>query len=380
MMDSRQVPYPILVGGHICLDMIPAFHGTAFDLSPGKLHNIGKSIMATGGAVANTGLALHRLGVPVRLMGKIGNDFFGKAILLILENQHPSLSKWMLVSEEEATSYTIVISPPRVDRMFLHCTGANDSFGAGDVSDETLCEAGLFHFGYPPLMRRMYEEEGDELAALLQRAKAAGTTTSLDMAMPDPESAAGQVDWRRVLKKVLRYVDIFQPSVEEILFMLFREEAEERAGKHGGDPLTEHIDAILLQQLAAELLEMGAAVVVLKLGEHGLYLRTSASSSRLENMGRYRPDNIESWLDRELYAPCFEVQVAGTTGAGDCTIAGFLAGFIQRLDPEDVLIGAVGTGAFNVEHRDATSGIPTWEEVQSRIASGWKQHAPKLEL
>lgn len=347
---------------------------------PGKLVNVGQAALATGGAVANTGLALHRLGVPVRLMGKVGDDFFGEAILSIVSKQHQSLIEGMIVAKGEPSSYSIVINPPDVDRMFLHCTGANDTFDAEDIRVEALKEAGLFHFGYPPLMRLMYENEGRELKVLMKRAKEAGVTTSMDMAKPDPDALAGQTNWRHILGNVLPYVDLFLPSMEEILFMLRRELYEEMKEKHGSEQFIEHIDAALLEELSSELLALGPAIVVLKLGEHGLYMRTTAEYSRMVDMGRYRPLQHAEWLNRHLYVPCFKVDVAGTTGAGDCTIAGFLAGLVHGLGPEDVMIGAVGIGACNVERTDATSGIPSWDIVQSRISDGWDQYSTKLAL
>ncbi|TVX99188.1 carbohydrate kinase family protein [Cohnella terricola] len=337
---------------------------------PGKLIDIGPAVLATGGAVANTGLALFRLGIPARLMGKIGDDWFGQTILGILRQHDPSLAEGMIVSPGEASSYSVVINPPGIDRMFLHCTGANDTFASDDVSDEALRQVGLFHFGYPPLMRRMYEDDGTELALLMQRAKRAGATTSLDLARPDPASDAGRADWRNILKRVLPSVDLFLPSIEEIMFMLRREQYDTLSSNE----LSAYMNAELLSELTDELIGMGAAVVALKLGEYGLYLRTTSDEVRLAEAGRYAPGLQNEWAGRELYAPCFKVSVAGTTGAGDCTIAGFLAGFAQGLSPEETMIGAVGTGACNVERPDSVSGIVPWEALRERVAAGWRQH------
>ncbi|BFH62059.1 carbohydrate kinase family protein [Paenibacillus azoreducens] len=376
MTKSVAVPFPVMVGGHICLDVIPALRGEGFGLAPGKLMNIGQAVLAAGGAVANTGLALHRLGIPVQPMGKIGDDIFGHALLSIFRNEQDSLANEMIISAGESTSYSIVLSPPATDRMFLHYTGANDTFGSEDVKAGPLADAGLFHFGYPPLMRRMYENGGTELISLMKRAKSAGATTSLDLAMPDPDAAAGRQDWKSILGGVLPYVDLFLPSIEELLFMLRREQYDQLLQKHGNERLIEYVDSELLRALSSDLLAMGAAVVVLKLGEHGLYMRTTAVKERFRKAGRYCPKHDE-WLARELYIPCFNVEAAGTTGAGDCAIAGFLAGFIQGLKPEQVLIGAAATGACSVERMDATSGIPPWDNVRLRVASGWRQHEPK---
>lgn len=378
-MRAEASSYPVVVGGHICLDLIPDIAGGPFRLAPGKLLEIGRSKLATGGAVANTGVALHRLGVDVKLMGKVGDDFFGEAVLSLLRSQGEALADDMIVAGGEPTSYSIVISPPGTDRMFLHCTGANDTFAAADASAEALAGAGLFHFGYPPLMRSMYENGGAELAVLMKRAKEAGATTSLDMASPDPDGKAADVDWRALLAAALPHVDLFLPSVEEILYMLRREQFEELKGKYGDDVLP-HIGSGLLGELAEELLGMGAAVVVLKLGDQGLYMRSAEREERLLEAGRCRPAEPADWLGRELYVPCFGVEVAGTTGAGDSTIAGFLSGFIKGLGPEEVMLAAAGVGACSVERPDATSGIPSWQQVLERMSRGWAQHRPVMEL
>src|SRR5512143_2007130 len=151
----------VVVAGHVCLDIIPALTGPP-DLRPGRLVVIGPSSVSTGGPVGNVGLALHRLGVPVRLMGKIGDDMFGRAVLEFLRARDPQLAEGMIVAPGETTSYSVVINPPGLDRTFLHCPGANDTFGAGDLPLERLAGARILHFGYPPLMRRLYEDGGVE--------------------------------------------------------------------------------------------------------------------------------------------------------------------------------------------------------------------------
>ena len=91
-------------------------------------------------------------------------------------------------------------------------------------------------------------------------------------------------------------------------------------------------------------------------------------------MGRGAPADLAAWADQELWAPCFQVEVVGTTGAGDATIAGFLSGLLRDLPPLQVMAAAVGVGACDVEAADATSGIRSWEDTLGRIAAGWPQH------
>jgi sugar/nucleoside kinase (ribokinase family) len=83
-------------------------------------------------------------------------------------------------------------------------------------------------------------------------------------------------------------------------------------------------------------------------------------------------------VEREIWSPCFQVNVAGTTGSGDATIAGFLAAFLRGLAPEDALTAAVAVGACNVEAPDALSGIRGWDETLGRVRNGWPRHALEI--
>ncbi len=283
MEEPETDRFDILAVGHICLDIIPTFGPNAGDWSslivPGKLIDVGPPVLATGGSVSNTGLALHRLGGRTRLMGKTGDDLFGGAVRQVLNRYDSSLSEGMMSAAGEQTSYTVVINPPGVDRVFLHCPGANDTFCADEVPLAFARKAGIVHFGYPPLMRAVYADGGKRLADLFAALQESGVTTSLDMARPDPHSEAGRVHWRDWLRVVLPYVDVFAPSLDEILFMLNRPRFESLMEKAGGGSFASVIEVGLLSDLAGELLDMGARIVALKLGEAGLYLRTTADPS-----------------------------------------------------------------------------------------------------
>ncbi len=52
-----------------------------------------------------------------------------------------------------------------------------------------------------------------------------------------------------------------------------------------------------------------------------------------------------------MWAPCFDVEVVGTTGSGDATIAGFLSALLRDASPEEAMTMAVAVGACNVEAR-----------------------------
>jgi sugar/nucleoside kinase (ribokinase family) len=364
----------VVAAGHICLDITPPFTeaGAKAAIVPAGLVFVGPPVISTGGSVANTGLALHRLGIPTRLMGKVGDDLFGNAILELVRRAGPALADGMIVSRGEPTSYTVVLNPPGIDRCFLHCTGTNDTFGPDDLDAARLEGARLFHFGYPPLMRRMRERGGEELASMLQRVKARGLATSLDMAQPDPNSDAGRLDWPALLANVLPHVDVFLPNLEETLFMVDRARLEDLRRSAGAAGVFTKVDRALLRDVADRLLKWGAAAVVLKLGDQGLYLRVTSDRARLDRVGR-RLLPAAAWAGREGLVPCFRAKVVSTTGAGDTTVAGFLAALLKGLPPDDAMTLAVAVGACSVEQADATSGVPDWEAVRRRVAAGWER-------
>jgi sugar/nucleoside kinase (ribokinase family) len=370
-----------VVAGHICLDIFPGLDhlpegGMSKVLEEMHLLHVGPAVLATGGPVPNTGLALHRLGIPTRLMAKVGADFFGQAVRGLVAGEAPELAEGVAIDPWVSTAYTIIFSAPGMDRIFLGHPGASDTYGVEDIDYALVSQVNLFHFGYPPVMKRMYENGGVELKELFRRAKAAGRAgkplTSLDMTLPDPMTEGGRADWRLILREVLPYVDIFLPSFEELFFMLQRGEYE--ALLSAGE-IQQAITPELLHSLSGELLELGVKLVVIKLGGKGLYLRTATASSLQELAGSLDAD---AWGDKEMWVPCFKVEVLGTTGAGDATIAGFLSGLLRGLTPAETMIMAVAVGGCNVEAVDALSGICSWEETCRRVQSGWKRH--ELEL
>lgn len=345
----------VVAAGHICLDMTPLFPGDKMGtpaelLIPGKLLRMDGVDVHTGGSVANTGLAMAFLGAEVHLMGKVGDDDFGKMILDIL-HRHGGDVSGMKIDPDAVTSYSVVLALPGQDRLFLHAPGANDTFSLNDVNFDVVKRADLFHFGYPPLMRRMYEQGGTELVELFRRVKELGLATSLDMAAIDPDSDAAKVDWRELLQKLLPQVDFFLPSMEELCVMLRR-------------PLGEAPEV-----LAQELLDMGAKAVVIKCGEKGLYYRTAAD---LSAVGEKAELNAADWADQRGFQPAYPPEkICSATGAGDTCIAAFLTAMLAGRSVTDCIQLAAATGASCVEAYDALGGLKPFFELERKIARGW---------
>jgi sugar/nucleoside kinase (ribokinase family) len=331
---SSDKRFDALVAGHVCLDIIPGLEN-GVEFQPGQLVEAGKASLSPGGAVSNVGTILSRVGVRTKMVAQIGDDPMGRLLEDLLRENAPLANREIALDPKESTSYTIVLNLSGQDRMFLHCPGANRSFRSSTVSDEALQSARLMHFGYPPLMEAIYAKDGRELADLFRRAKGFGVTTSLDMSLPDENSPSGQIDWPKLLSHVLPFVDYFLPSLDELAYMLDRPLFHV---KH--DPV----------ELANRALGLGAKSVGIKLGDRGLYYLSGGGE--------------------EFWQPCFAVEVAGTTGSGDATIAGFLTGVLQGLGVAECLRLGCVVGACCCEKPDAVSGVRDLSQVLGRMGSG----------
>lgn len=367
----------VIVAGHICIDITPVFPDKKVSnienlLKPGKLIEMGRAQVSTGGAVANTGIAMKILGADVTLMGKIGCDEFGDMICGILDKY--DASEGMIKSEEVTTSYSVVLAVPGIDRIFLHNPGANNEFHADDISDDELKKAALFHFGYPTLMKSMYENKGSELISLFKRVKSLGVATSLDLSAVDPDTPAGKADWAKILKAVMPYVDFFVPSIEELCFMIDRERFEQWQIRANGTDITQVLDVDNdIKPLADKCMQMGAKVLLLKCGKPGMYF-CSCDAMRLADIGSNINLNVEEWADKSVFE-CSYVpdKVLSGTGAGDTSIAAFLTAVMNGEGPEMALHLAAGTGASCVEAYDALSGLRSFDELKNKIDSGWEK-------
>lgn len=365
-----------VVAGHICLDITPVFpsdRGVQIEkiLEPGKLIDVGAADIHTGGAVANTGLAMRKLGIPTKLMGKIGEDAFGKTILSILESH--DAAEGMIVDADATTSYSVVLAIPGIDRMFLHHPGANHTFSYDDLDFVEIAKADLFHFGYPPIMRNMYLDNGKELVRIFQKVHESGVLTSLDLAAIDPASEAAEQNWKEILRQVLPYVDFFVPSIEELCMMIAPETYAKWLERAKGSDVTGILSLSDILPLAEKLRSMGARNFLIKCGAPGLYYDMAdvkVQKELEEKSGLHFLD----WADKSGFERSYTPeQVLSGTGAGDTTIAAFLSALLQGYDLETCLHLASATGASCVAAYDALSGIKPFAEQLEHIENGWKK-------
>ena len=367
-----------VVAGHICIDITPGIPAQRSDkiqeiLSPGRMLKVGEADIHTGGVVANTGLAMKILGADVTLAGKVGGDEFADMIFSITDRY--DASKGLIRSPEDSTSYSVVLAVPGIDRIFLHDPGANDTFCADDLPMEEIKEAALFHFGYPPLMKRIYENNGDELVKIMRSVREAGAATSLDLAAIDPNTEAGRADWKLILKRTLPYVDIFAPSVEELLFMLDKDKIERIRKDNPDTDITSILDLKEdIEPLGQMCLDMGARIVLIKCGEPGIYYCTK-DAKEIGSISKRLDLDPAGWADRSGFEKSFKPEkILSGTGAGDTSVAAFLTAMLNGRTLSECVTYAAATGACCVESYDALGGLKGFDELDRKLAAGWPRN------
>lgn len=300
-------PVSIAVAGHICVDLTPHI-GEAGDPQPGELVEVGPLAIRLGGSVANTGLVLADLGAAVVPYATIGEDGLGELLLGELTRRGLDTAHIAAVSRG-TTSFSLVLERPGQDRTFWHHTGANALFDGTDVEPSDI-----LHLGYPPLLPGLIADDGTGLRRLLSRARATGTTTSVDLSVVDPASAAGRADWATILEAMCAHTDVLSPSLDDLTSAL---------GIH------ERFSLPLIDRLATRFIAAGVAVVAISAGPRGLFIRT-AEEARFRAAGEALA-GVSHWADQVIEVPpMVDGDPVTTNGAGDAASAGLLFALARR--------------------------------------------------
>lgn len=342
----------IVIAGVTTIDITPSFPKDAKGdfktyVRPGSMIKTEKLNFNPGGCTSNTGLALMKLGADVRLIMKCGKDNLSD--ILRKEYEKINIEK-VFVTGDEDTSYSVILAIPGADRIFYHNPGANDTFVSSDIKDEYLDGAEIFHFGYPQSMISMCYDGGKELVDLYKRVKNLHITTSLDMCL-----TAREFDWKSVVVNVAPYVDIFVPSIEELSVALDKENYDKLARRciDEGKDFTDMVDYTYAKTLANMALNLGVKEIMIKCGTKGIFYKSAKE---------------------EFAMPCFVPEkVISGTGAGDVSIAAFLYSVQKGLERKKAVEFATAAGAICVTTIDATSGIPSFDELVKMVDSGWKK-------
>jgi sugar/nucleoside kinase (ribokinase family) len=317
------------VGGHLCIDITPQLTSVP-ELVPGQLYEIGSAQLSLGGCVANTGLALAVAGIPTRVCSRVGSDPLGEIARRLLTEQGVDLNG-IMTTPGAATSYSIVSQLPDRDRTFWHHRGANAAFTGQEVN---LDGVDVLHLGYPPLLPALLADDAAPLLNLLKEARSRQITTSLDLAVVDPRSRAAEVDWRGIFARILPYVDIVTPSIDDLTSAL---------------AITRTPDDDLVEECAHRLVEDGCAVAAVSAGARGAYA-VSAVSDRLAVAGAALASVRSTWSSTAEWVPAAAPRrVVSTTGAGDAATAGLLYGLAQGTGIRRATRLAAQFAAANIE-------------------------------
>lgn len=257
----------------------------------------------TGGCTLNAARVLHKLGVPVRLSGLIGDDRLGEFLLTEIAPSGMD-SSGLRKKPSAATSSSIVLISPSGERSFFHCPGATAETTLADIREEDLEWSDIVH------LAGTCELNSLDITAFLKKAKQLGKVVSLDVDY-DPQGR-----WGERVKPWLPYLDYFLPS---------RKEAAVISGRSEIDEILDHFA------------KSGVKTTVVKMGKEGCAAKT---------------------LDgRTLRQAAFKVDVVDATGAGDAFVGGFLAGVAEGRPLEECLRMGCAAGALTVTALGAGAGL-----------------------
>ncbi len=173
---------PIIVFGSINMDLV-----VYSDKQPTKGETILGNSFETfqGGKGANQAVAVAKLGLPVSLIGKVGNDVFGDELLenlnretvdtsMVVRHEGPSGVAFIYVFEETSENHIIVIS------------GSNKEVKSNQISDKELSTSDV--------LISQLEVPPSEIEDLFIKAKNTGTYRILNTAPSERIIDKGNVD------------------------------------------------------------------------------------------------------------------------------------------------------------------------------------------
>jgi ribokinase len=274
---------------------------------PGEEVFVIDATQAAGGSAANTIVGLARLGVSTGFIGAVGKDSDGD--FLIAELQREGVDTSAVARLDAPTGIIIALVDEKGERTMYAYPGANDLLRLTEESITYASRAKYLHFS------SFVGEYGFEAQrALLAKFKKQKLSFAPGMLYAK----------ERCLVELKEFI-----SASEVIF-LNKEEAFHLTGNE-------------YERGAEMLLDMGARIVVVTLGEKGCFIAS----------------------DREkLRVPAFKTEVVDTTGAGDAFAAGFLYGMLKSYDLESC--GKLGNfvAARCIAQVGARAGLPKKQEVE----------------
>lgn len=364
--------YDAVIAGYLCVDMVPEFQKRDSGISitsllkPGKLIEIDGIGFALGGVVANTGLSMKKFNKKVFLNGLIGSDLIGKIARAWLEKYQ--LAEGVKITDLEGTALGIVIALHGVDRIFLESPGCSKIFDLNYIDFDAISQSLLFHFGYPPLLRKFYLNQGEQLLSLFSRVHEMGVVTSLDFSLPDTQSESGKLNWQQIMQRVLPFTDIFVPSLEEVLHIMSPDLYTTYLSANHDSDITDLIPVSVIRKIGKSIINLGVKILLIKAGHRGIYLLTGDIST-LNNKAGFNLSEID-WNHCEYWCKAYQAnpeKVLNATGAGDTAVAAFLSAILDGKTAEQAIKFAAVAGRNNLYCHDIYEEINDWQEMEKEI-------------
>jgi len=279
----------------------------------GQLVEVGEPIRSSVGG--NSGIfscVSSRLGLKVSIVGAVGTDFMGDWV--VNEMQNFGVDTSYIKQTDTQTSTTLAMANPEGERAFVHYVGSNARLTLEDIDQRLISDSRALMLSAYFIMPGLY---GEPSRKLLAYAKEKGVLTVFDVAW-DPHG-------RWVLDKILENVDIFIPNIDE---------AEMLAGTRSAS------------ESSAKFIEMGAKMVVIKMGKEGVFVRSK---------------------NETFHIPAFKVKAIDATGAGDTFNASFVYAYLKGWELKKCAIFANAAGALKVTKVGGVSSAPTEKEIMEFI-------------
>jgi sugar/nucleoside kinase (ribokinase family) len=301
-------PYDIITFGDMCVDLIM----TGDDLVP-RFDQVEKLVgdyeLEMGGSCNIFACQAARLGLKVGILGRVGDDDFGRLVLRRLEGCGVD-TQHVIVDPSLKTGLGLALCQ-KGDRAILTYLGSLSALHPEDVSDEFLESTCHLHHGSFFLQTNLRPA----IPEIFRRARALGVTTSLDTNW-DPDEA-----WNSTLLETLPLTQVFFPNEREA-------RAISRTPK--------------IENAISYFQALGVAISLVKRGPEGAVL--GAGNQRLT---------------------CVLPEVTGgdSIGAGDSFDAGFLAGWLRGLPMDQCLQIACHCGREVAAQSGGLRGQPDWRTV-----------------
>ena len=265
--------------------------------------------MHPGGKGANQAVATARLGWPVAMIGRVGDDAFGAQLKGHLKSEGVDVSG-VAISECSSGVASIVVSQSGANCIVVS-PGANARLMPSDLD----ANADLFRSAGMVLTQlEIPTETVEHLAMICERE---GVPLMLD---PAPA--------RFLARGLLERVDWFTPNEIEADFFV------QNAAQTTRDPA-----GVMLA-----LRSQGIQGVVLKRGDRGVYVAPEGDAGNL--LGS------------------FSLEVRDTTAAGDCFNGAFAVGLMMGKTAAESAKFATAAASVSVTRAGAQTSMPTMIEVQ----------------